>query len=78
MMECRGKSSESPQTVDSTQGNKSEREEVAQCFYSWRELYPELKILLDNIDVIREEAQTIGQVQEVSLLVFCSVVLRRV
>jgi hypothetical protein len=69
MMECRGKirdSSESPQTVDSTQGNKSEREEVAQCFYSWREIYPELKVLLDNIDVIREESQTIGQVLGVS------------
>lgn len=36
--------------------------EVAQCFYSWREMYPELKLLLDNIDVIKREAAIIGQV----------------
>jgi hypothetical protein len=78
MMECGGKNrevgSDSPETVDSAQGNRSEREEVAQCFYSWRELYPELKVLLDNIDVIKEESQTIGQVLGVS---FISIKLHR-
>jgi hypothetical protein len=36
--------------------------DVAQCFYSWREMYPELELLLDNIEVIKEESRSIGQV----------------
>jgi hypothetical protein len=36
--------------------------DVAQCFYSWREMYPELELLLDNIEVIKQESRSIGQV----------------
>jgi hypothetical protein len=37
--------------------------DVAQCFYSWREIYPELELLLDNIEIIKEESRSIGQVR---------------
>lgn len=36
---------------------------VAQCFYSWREMYPELEILLENIEVLKKEAKTIEKVK---------------
>ena len=38
--------------------------EVAPCFYHWREMYPELEILYNNINIIKEEAKSIGQVSE--------------
>mmetsp|Transcript_32183 Transcript_32183/g.54281 ORF Transcript_32183/g.54281 Transcript_32183/m.54281 type:complete len:246 (+) Transcript_32183:72-809(+) len=32
---------------------------VAPCFYSWQGLYPELQILLDNIEIIKEEVDAV-------------------
>ena len=37
-------------------------DEVAPCFYHWREVYPELELLINNIEVIKKEAVSIGQV----------------
>ena len=35
---------------------------VSSSFFYWRDLYPELSILIDNIDVIRREARNITMV----------------
>ena len=43
-------------------GSKRFDTEVAPCFYNWRELFPELEVLLNNIEVIKEESKSIGQV----------------
>ena len=40
--------------------------DVAPCFYSWREIFPELELLHENIDTIREESKAIGQVYQIS------------
>ena len=32
-------------------------------YYDWQETYPQLKLLLDNIDILREEAATVGTVK---------------
>ncbi len=44
-------------------GSKRFDTEVAPCFYNWRELFPELEVLLNNIEVIKEESKSIGQVE---------------
>lgn len=44
-------------------GSKRFDTEVAPCFYNWRELFPELEVLLNNIEVIKEESKSIGQVR---------------
>jgi hypothetical protein len=36
--------------------------DVSSSFFYWRDLYPELSILIDNIDVIRREARNITMV----------------
>lgn len=36
--------------------------DVAPCFYNWREVFPELQAIYDNIDIIKEESKHIGQV----------------
>ena len=35
---------------------------VSSSFFYWQDLYPELSILIDNIDVIRREARNISMV----------------
>jgi hypothetical protein len=40
---------------------------AAPCFYHWKEIYPELDILIKNIDIIRQEALNIGKVSTVKL-----------
>lgn len=35
--------------------------EIAENYYDWKEIYPELQILLDNIDVIKAESEKIPQ-----------------
>jgi hypothetical protein len=37
----------------------------APCYYHWREMYPEMQLLIDNIEVIKQEAAAIGQVGSV-------------
>jgi len=37
--------------------------DVAPCFYNWREVFPELQVIYDNIDIIKEESKLIGQVK---------------
>ena len=47
----------------SSVGSKRFDTDVAPCFYNWRELFPELEFLLNNIDIIKEESKSIGQVR---------------
>ena len=42
--------------------------EIAENYYDWKEIYPELQILLDNIDVIKAESEKIPQWVCVSFL----------
>lgn len=62
-MEFDKRADESSVSESERRGPISGQEAVAQCFYSWREIYPELQLLLDNIEVIKEESKKIGQVQ---------------
>lgn len=52
--------------ADSFVASTSYSPDVAPCFYSWRDMYPELSILQQNIDIIKAEAAAIGQVQNVA------------
>lgn len=49
---------------DSFTTSSSYSPDTAPCFYSWKEIYPELEILQQNIDVIKMEAEAIGQVTQ--------------
>lgn len=56
-------------------GSKRFDTEVAPCFYNWRELFPELEVLLKNIEIIKEESKSIGQVNSMYYyLTICVVV----
>ena len=46
-------------SISSTITSTSQSIEVAKEYYDWRDIYPELKILLDNIDILTIESETI-------------------
>ncbi len=39
-----------------------EDDAVAPNFYNWRETFPELQLVLDNIDIIKAESESIPRV----------------
>ena len=35
---------------------------TSSCFFDWEHIYPQLKLLLENIDMIKQEAKSIPKV----------------
>lgn len=35
---------------------------TSSCFFDWEHIYPQLKLLLENIDIIKQEAKSIPKV----------------
>lgn len=35
---------------------------VSSCFFYWKDIYPELQILIDNFDIILKEIQHVNKV----------------